>query len=54
MIDVVSALLPSVGILILFIIVIRAVIFADRRERAAHQKLEQDIARRAAGSDNPE
>ncbi|MFV0426331.1 MAG: hypothetical protein ACK5KU_04745 [Beutenbergiaceae bacterium] len=48
----VAALLPSVGILILFIVVMRAVIFADRRERAAQQRIDEEIARARALDDD--
>lgn len=52
--EVVAALLPSVGILILFIVVIRGVIFADRRERAAQQKIDEEIAQEHGDdSDHP-
>lgn len=38
-----AALLPPIGVLILFVIVIRALIGADRRERAAQEKITQRI-----------
>ena len=38
--DVLAAVLPPIGMLILFVIVIRALIGADRRERAARKKIE--------------
>lgn len=41
--DVLAALLPPIGMLILFVIVIRALIGADRRERAARKKIEATI-----------
>ncbi|WP_170112760.1 hypothetical protein [Kineococcus xinjiangensis] len=40
--DVVSALLPPVGVLLLFIVVIRAFIQGDRRERAALARMEKE------------
>lgn len=43
--DVLAALLPPIGMLILFVIVIRALIGADRRERAARKKIEATIQR---------
>ena len=49
--DVVSALLPSVGILVLFIVVIRALLHGDRRERAALARMEKE-RRESAGTDD--
>ena len=46
--EILSAVLPPIGVLILFVIVIRAIAGADRRERAAHQKIDAEIARRRA------
>ena len=40
--DVVSALLPSAGILVLFVVVIRAMLHGDRRERAALARMEKE------------
>ena len=40
--DVVSALLPSAGILLLFVVVVRALLHGDRRERAALARLEKE------------
>ena len=39
--DVVAALVPSVGVGVLFWFVMRAIIGADRRERAAIARLER-------------
>ncbi|MFB9377481.1 hypothetical protein ACFFKU_14615 [Kineococcus gynurae] len=33
--DVLAALLPSTGLLVLFVILVRSILHADRRERAA-------------------
>ncbi|MFC4553743.1 hypothetical protein [Georgenia faecalis] len=43
-------LVPSIGVGILFFFVIRAIVQADRRERAAVRRLEEQ-ADRAAGGD---
>lgn len=45
--DVVIAILPSVGVTFLFVLGIRALIHADRRERIAQARIEaeQDAAR---------
>lgn len=54
--EILSAVLPPIGVLILFVIVIRAIAGADRRERAAHQKIDAEIERRRAErgtSDSP-
>lgn len=44
--DVLAALLPPIGMLILFVIVIRALIGADRRERRARKKIEASMPHR--------
>lgn len=43
--DILAAVLPPIGMLILFVVVIRSLIGADRRERAARQKIETSIRR---------
>jgi len=43
--EVLAALLPPIGMLVLFVVVIRALIGADRRERAAREKIEAQIRR---------
>ena len=59
-VDVIAALLPSVGVGLLFWFVIRAVLGADRRERAAMAELDRQDAERErqdaerAGSAAPE
>ncbi|WP_152192738.1 hypothetical protein [Georgenia satyanarayanai] len=40
--DYVVALLPSIGLAIIFVVVLRAILFADRRERAAIRELENE------------
>ena len=47
------ALLPSIGVGILFYIVIRALVNADRNERAALKRLDEEDARKAASPDQP-
>ena len=42
MTDFLLALVPSAGVLFLFVIGIRAILHADRRERAAAAQLESD------------
>lgn len=44
MLEVLSALAPSAGVGLLFWFAIRAMLQADRRERAAMAKLERDAA----------
>ncbi|MFD1505428.1 hypothetical protein ACFSBG_07055 [Georgenia yuyongxinii] len=46
--DFLVALIPSIGVGILFFIVIRALVNADRNERAARKRLEEEDARKAA------
>jgi len=46
--DYVVALLPSIGLGIIFVIVMRAILLADRRERAAFREFEN-----ANGSASP-
>lgn len=46
--EVLAAVLPPIGVLLLFVIVIRAIVGADRRERAARKKIDEDIERRRA------
>ena len=48
--DYLTAILPSVGVLFLFVLAIRAMFQADRRERLAQAKLERQEAARAAES----
>lgn len=38
---VVAALVPFLGMFVVFVVVLRAVLFSDRREREAMKKLEQ-------------
>lgn len=44
--EILAAVLPPIGVLALFFIVIRALIGADRRERRARERIEADIQRR--------
>jgi hypothetical protein len=48
LVDFLVALIPSIGVGILFFIVIRALVNADRNERAARKRLEEEDARKAA------
>lgn len=50
MVKVVLALVPSAGVLFLFVVAIRAMLEGDRRERAAQARWEkeQDVAAEAA------
>lgn len=41
---VVAALVPFVGMFVVFVVVLRAIVFSDRREREALKKLEQKDA----------
>jgi hypothetical protein len=49
--EVLAAVLPPIGVALLFVVVIRAIVGADRRERAARQKIEADIERRRSESE---
>jgi heme exporter protein D len=54
MVKALLALIPSVGVLFLFVIVVKAMLEGDRRERAAQARLEREQderARRSAGTD---
>lgn len=44
--EILAAVVPPVVVLALFIIVIRAIVLADRRERAARQKIDAEIAQK--------
>jgi hypothetical protein len=46
-----AAILPSVGVLVLFVLAIRAMFQADRRERLAQAKWERQ--ERVTGVDSP-
>ena len=46
--DYLVALLPSIGVGILFYIVIRALVNADRNERAALKRFDEEDARKGA------
>lgn len=45
--DVIGALLPPLGLALLFTVVIRALVLADRRERLARAREDADEARAA-------
>jgi len=49
-VDYLTAILPSVGVLFLFVLAIRAMFQADRRERLAQAKLERADRTDAADS----
>lgn len=51
--DYLTAILPSVGVLFLFVLAIRAIFQADRRERLAQAKLERQERAAAADSAPP-
>jgi hypothetical protein len=42
-VDVLAALLPSAGLLVLFLLLIRSILHADRRERAAEAAVRQEL-----------
>lgn len=44
----VAALLPSIGLVFLFVVIVRHMIEGDRRERAAQRALDREAARRGA------
>ncbi|WP_166614318.1 hypothetical protein [Kineococcus vitellinus] len=48
--DYLAALLPSAGLLVLFVLLIRSVLHADRRERAAAARARSE---RAAATESP-
>jgi hypothetical protein len=43
-----GALVPSIGVLAIFVVVVRSMILADRRERSARAREDQEIQRRSA------
>ena len=51
--DYLAAILPSVGVLFLFVIAIRSMFQADRRERLAQAQLERAGAPGAVDSSTP-
>lgn len=56
MIEALIALAPPVALCLMFVIILRAIIGSDRRERAAQKKIAEEIARRqeAKRADGPE
>lgn len=44
--EILAAVLPPIGVLILFVVVIRAFVLADRRERAARAKIDAAVENR--------
>jgi len=55
MVKALLALIPSVGVLFLFVIVLKAMLEGDRRERAAQARLEREQderLRRSSGTDS--
>src|SRR5690606_41417122 len=48
--DVLAAVLPPLGVLLLFVVVIRALVGADRRERAARERIRDEIAAEQAST----
>ena len=50
-VDYLVALIPSVGTGILFFIVIRAMVNADRNERAALERMDREAANRPGGTE---
>jgi hypothetical protein len=50
---VVAALVPFVGMFVVFVVVLRAIVFSDRREREAMKRLEQADASRAEQAPAP-
>ncbi|RPF26500.1 hypothetical protein [Georgenia muralis] len=49
--DYLIALIPSVGTGFLFFVVIRAMVNADRNERAALERMDREAAKRPDGRD---
>lgn len=43
--EILQAVAPPIIVLALFVVVIRAIVLADRRERAARQKIDAEIAK---------
>ena len=54
MLDVIAALAPSVGVGFLFFLVVRALIHADRRERAALARMTESEKRAPTPGPNEE
>ncbi|WP_432482435.1 hypothetical protein [Kineococcus esterisolvens] len=46
--DALSALLPSAGLLVLFVLLMRSILHADRRERAAEARARAERSRERA------
>lgn len=53
MLDILAALVPSIGVGLLFWFAIRAIISADRRERAAVTAFDKADAEKAGASGSP-
>jgi hypothetical protein len=51
---VVAALVPFLGMFVVFVVVLRAIVFSDRREREAMKKLEQAHDARPSVADRAE
>ncbi len=50
-VDALAALLPSAGLFVLFVLLMRSMLHADRRERAAAARARAERARERAASD---
>jgi hypothetical protein len=46
---VVAALVPFLGMFVVFVVVVRAIVFGDRREREAMKRLEEQDTSRVTG-----
>ena len=46
--EILAAVVPPIVVLALFVVVIRGLVLADRRERVARQKIDAGIAERRA------
>ena len=52
--EILAAVVPPIVVLALFVVVIRGLVLADRRERVARQKIDAEIAERRANRSDPQ
>lgn len=52
--EILAAVVPPIVVLAFFVIVIRALVLADRRERVARQRIDAEIAERRAKKNDSE
>ncbi|WP_156251573.1 hypothetical protein [Pseudactinotalea terrae] len=52
--EILAAVVPPIVVLAFFVVVIRGLVLADRRERVARQKIDAEIAERRAKKNESE